>query len=81
MVVSNSSPLMNLAIILIDESEGRKIAASYSLTKTGALGILLLARKQGLIPSLRDEMAKLQTAAHFWISPPLYEKLLRAAGE
>ena len=72
---------LNATLLLIDESEGRRIAASYNLTKTGVLGILLLARKQGLIPSLREEMAKLQNTAHFWISPSLYEKLLRAAGE
>jgi predicted nucleic acid-binding protein len=72
---------LNTTLLLIDESEGRRIAATYNLTKTGALGILLLARKQGQISSLRDEMNKLQNEAHFWISPPLYEKLLRAAGE
>jgi uncharacterized protein len=72
---------LKASLILIDESEGRRIAASYGLVKTGALGILLLAKKQGLIPSLKDEMNKLQYAAHFWINPSLAEKLLRDAGE
>lgn len=68
-------------LILLDETEGRRVAASYGLTKTGVLGILLQAKKQGIIPSLRTEMEKLQREAHFWISPPLFEKLLRSAAE
>ena len=57
------------------------IAELYGLNKTGILGILLKAKKQGIIPSLKDEMNKLRQDAHFWISAPLFEKLLRAAGE
>lgn len=68
-------------LILLDETEGRRVAASYGLVKTGVLGILLQAKKQGIIPSLRAEMEKLQREAHFWISPPLFEKLLRSAAE
>lgn len=72
---------LEATLILIDEAEGRRIAASYNLAKTGALGILLLARKQNLISSLKKEMDKLQRDAHFWISSPLYNKLLHAAEE
>lgn len=68
-------------LILLDEFEGRRIADQYGLTKTGILGVLLNAKKQGVIPSLKVEMDKLRRNAHFWIADPLYEKLLRAAGE
>jgi len=68
-------------LILLDEFEGRRIAEQYGLTKTGILGVLLNAKKQGVIPSLKVEMDKLRRDAHFWIAEPLYEKLLRAAGE
>lgn len=72
---------LEATLLLIDEAEGRRIAASYNLNKTGALGILLFAKELNLIQSFEDEMGKLQREAHFWISPPLYQKLLQAAGE
>ncbi|NUM77925.1 DUF3368 domain-containing protein [candidate division KSB1 bacterium] len=68
-------------LILLDETEGRRVAASYGLVKTGVLGILLQAKSHGIISSLKAEMEKLQREAHFWISPPLFEKLLRSVGE
>lgn len=68
-------------LVLLDETEGRRVAASYGLVKTGVLGILLQAKSHGIISSLKAEMEKLQREAHFWISPPLFEKLLRSVGE
>jgi hypothetical protein len=68
-------------LILLDEFEGRRIAEQHGLTKTGILGVLLDAKKQGVIPSLKVEMDKLRRDAHFWVADPLYEKLRRAAGE
>jgi predicted nucleic acid-binding protein len=53
----------------------------HGLNKTGVLGVLLQAKKHGLIYSMQSEMEKLQHQAHFWISPPLFEKLLRAVEE
>ena len=72
---------LGATVLLLDETEGRKIAELYGLNKTGILGILLKAKKDGNISSLKDEMNKLRSQAHFWISDPLYNKLLHAAGE
>lgn len=72
---------LKATLILLDETEGRRVATLYGLNKTGALGILLRAQKDGVISSFKDEMDKLKQEAHFWISPPLFEKLLRTAGE
>jgi predicted nucleic acid-binding protein len=57
------------------------MAEFYNLNKTGVLGILLLAKKQSSIPSLKLEMDKLRDKAHFWINMSLYKKLLKEARE
>lgn len=72
---------LKATLILLDETEGRRVTTLYGLNKTGALGILLQSKKQGLIPSMLSEMEKLQQQAHFWINPALFEKLLRSARE
>jgi len=68
-------------LILLDESEARRIADIYNLKKTGVLGILLKAKKENLILSLEDEIQKLKEDAGFFISLELEESLLVEAGE
>lgn len=69
------------SLILLDETEGRRVARLHGLNVTGVLGILLQAKTQKLIPSLKDNLNQLQRDAHFWINPSLFERLLRAVGE
>jgi predicted nucleic acid-binding protein len=72
---------LKATLILLDETEGRRVATLYGLNKTGVLGILLKAKKVGGIDSMKTEMEKLQHQAHFRISPSLFENLVHAAGE
>jgi uncharacterized protein len=67
--------------ILIDEENGREIAAEMGLKRVGILGILLRAKNAGLISSLTPAFESLQRDANFWISPSLREYVLRQAGE
>jgi uncharacterized protein len=67
--------------ILIDEENGREIAAELGLKRIGILGILLRAKNEGLISSLTPVFESLQREANFWISPALREHVLRQAGE
>ena len=69
------------ALILIDESEGRRIADIYGLQKTGVVGILILAKLKGRISSLKKELDKLRYKGGFWISDELYKKALKYVGE
>ena len=46
----------------------------------GTLGILVLAKKRGMIKSVRQSLKKLQEAG-FWISDTLMEEICREAGE
>jgi predicted nucleic acid-binding protein len=66
---------------LLDEREARAAAQRMNLKITGVLGILLRAKQQGQIASLRPEMERLRKEAHFFISPDLERRILQLAGE
>ena len=68
-------------LILLDESEARRIAERYGLAKTGVIGLLIRAKRQGLVDSLQAELDRLQTEGGFWIEAGLYEQLLASIGE
>jgi len=68
-------------LLLLDESEGRRIAEIYHLPKTGVIGILIRAKLEGRIESLRRELDALRQEGRFWIADTLYFKALDAVGE
>jgi len=72
---------LNASLVLIDETEARRIASLYDLNKTGAVGALIRARLEGKIEALRPELDKLRTEAGFWIEEKLYRQALAAVGE
>lgn len=67
--------------VLMDEKDGRAVALRYHLKPIGVLGILLEAKKRGLIFSVRQCMDDLSILARFYISDPLYQHLVTLAGE
>lgn len=67
--------------VLMDEQEGRQRASALGIRTIGVLGVLLVARKAGGIPSLKDEIRKLRHDAGFFIAQPLEAHLLTEAGE
>jgi predicted nucleic acid-binding protein len=83
MVVCDSSTLIHLSanLVILDESEARRIAATFELPKTGAVGVLISAKLEGKIPRLRDELDKLRAPGGFWIEESLYQRALQAVGE
>lgn len=68
-------------LVLLDESEARKIAKLYGLLKTGVVGVLIRAKREGKVQSLQAELNKLQHQAGFWIEERIYHQALRAVGE
>ena len=87
-VVSNTSPLLNLAIIghkaswlLLDEREARRIAKLLELEVTGLLGVLIRAKYEGRLMSLRAVMERLQHEAGFRIGADLFAEILQKVGE
>ncbi len=77
--VSNNSPLSALSIIgrlgllraqfgtllIMDESSGRVMARNLNIRIIGTLGVLLKAKRDGEIPSLKSEMDRLVQDAGF----------------
>jgi uncharacterized protein len=66
--------------LIIDERRGRSEASRLGLQVTGVLGILLAAKRQGLIPLIQPLLNNLIKNS-FWIREELYKELLQLAGE
>jgi len=67
--------------LLIDERKGRAAAQQLGINVIGAGGIVILARKRGLIESATDLLDSLETIAGMYISADLKAKALAAVGE
>ncbi|HID31529.1 MAG TPA: DUF3368 domain-containing protein [Desulfobacterales bacterium] len=67
--------------VLLDEREGRRIAKSLGLKVTGVLGILLRARRDGKLASLKEVLDELREKAGFHISEKLVDEILRESRE
>ena len=68
-------------LLLVDERRGRAVAVNFGVKVVGIVGVLLEAKHKGLLPRLRPVLDDLMARAGFWISTPLYQATLRAAGE
>lgn len=68
------------SLLIIDDLKGRKLAQKLNLTITGTLGVILTAKKEGIIPRVRPFFDSIQ-ATNFRISPTLLQSILRATGE
>jgi len=68
------------ATAAIDERRGRNLAVSLGVPQTGTVGILLIAKKQGLIPAITPLLDELG-AKGVHLSSRLYEEARRLAGE
>lgn len=67
--------------LLIDERLGRREASQRGLSIIGLLGILLVAKRRGLIVAIRSVIDDLIAQAGFRVSGQLYAEVLIAAGE
>jgi len=66
--------------VLIDERAARRVAEQAGLKVIGTLGLLLEAKRAGHVTSIRADLDKLVETS-FFLSPQLYDHVLRMAGE
>jgi predicted nucleic acid-binding protein len=67
-------------LLLIDDAAGRRVAEAEGIRCIGAAGLLLRAKRTGLIPSLAADLSALRMHGYF-LSERLVVQLLAAAGE
>jgi predicted nucleic acid-binding protein len=72
---------LNADWLLIDETKGRDIARSEGIQIIGLLGVLLLSKQKGLIPTVKEPLDEIIHTAKFRVSADLYDALLKFAGE
>lgn len=62
-----ASTLKKEVLLLIDDRAGRQVADNLKISKIGLVGILLLAKKRGLIDNVGSLLEELR-AAGYWLS-------------
>lgn len=67
-------------VIIVDDLNGRRRAAQLGLNVIGSAGLLLQARRRGLIDTVRPDLVAM-VANGLYVSPRLYHEILAAAGE
>jgi len=68
-------------LILVDESEARRVADLYGIPKTGIIGLLMRDKHEKVIELLKPELNRLVYQSGFWINHDLYQRALEAVGE
>lgn len=67
--------------VLMDERAGRVVASRVGLNTIGVLGLLLQAKRDGMVGELRPLIAQLRDKLKFHLSVSLEVDVLRQAGE
>lgn len=71
---------LNADLTLLDESIARKIANALNLKVKGTIGLLVQARRDGVVKNLKQLLDELK-AKNVWISNDVYIEALKLAGE
>jgi predicted nucleic acid-binding protein len=71
----------NAQLCLIDDRDARIIARLNNIPVSGTLGVLMKAKKMGIIESVKELMDRLRNDHHFWIDDAMYNKVSRLSNE
>lgn len=67
--------------LMIDERKGRLVAVREGVPVIGLVGVLLLAKRRGLIASARRLLDRLELEAGIYLAEDLKEEALKSVGE
>ncbi len=68
-------------LLVVDESAGREIAKQYGLVVTGTIGVIVQAKKLGIIPHVKEILDNLRNISGFWINQKFYNEVLQQVNE
>ena len=71
----------NAKLCLLDDKDARTIARLNNIPISGTLGVLMKAKKMGIIETVKELMDRLRTDHHYWIDDAMYNKVLNLSGE
>ncbi len=67
-------------IVILDDYKARKLAERLGITYTGTLGLILRAKLEGIIPSVKELLEKIKKT-NFHFSKDILSEILKEAGE
>jgi len=68
------------ALLIMDDTEGRRVARSLGLSLTGLLGVLVEAKARGMIREIKPLLAQMVDAG-FWLNDEMLRRVLESVGE
>ena len=68
-------------VLLIDERRGRRLASAEGVHVIGLLGVILLAKRRGLIGSARDLLSLLRSEAGMYLAEDVLLRAVESVGE
>lgn len=68
-------------LLLVDEKVGRSVAQREGIPIIGVMGVLVVGKHRGLIPSVRQIVLALESKAGFRVSPRVKQLVFAQAGE
>ncbi len=67
-------------LLIIDDAKGRRIAEAYGIPAVGSIGVLIQAKKRGIIEAVKPDLDAIQQAG-LRMNSHLYTQALRLAEE